>query len=676
MKLAYRPDIDGLRAIAVLLVIFFHLGFSTFSGGFIGVDVFFVISGFLITSIIYTDVSAGQFSFKTFYRKRMKRILPPFYLVCLVSLIAGLAIFTPQDLIDLGKHTRYAAGFISNIFLLKNAGYFAPESETLPLLHTWSLSIEEQFYLIWPALLILVQKKLKAPALLAGILVLSILSLTYSQYMLGKDIDQAYYQIQSRAWELLIGASLALFLLQGVHTKVSLLRKPIVNELFGAIGLFLIFYPALTLTDSSSFPGINALFPCLGTVLVIFSGCQHQGAIAKLLSTRAFVFLGLLSYSLYLWHWPIIAFTHYLIDEFTSLHAWLCIFATIAASIMSYYLIEKPLRFNHLNKFGWVLVCYLIIPICLFIFAAKLIKQHDGFPERLSAKVITQTEAVFSKYKAPLSGRENFPNIIDKVAIGPVPSKVSEIDAILWGDSHAMHMYALFDEIGTFHDIHFVASSDSACAPLPGSVQLRYGRVRDKGCQERNEATLNFILTSDIQYVVLSARWSLHYETTRYGGEKGASVFLGDGSGTEESIENTQRVFRQSLDRLIGTLQQHNKQIILVQQIPSYKRNIANCLMKKSQHPSLHSGDCTISIEEVNERQGAYRQFFSELKTKYTNLEVLSFDQTLCTEQKCFAQIDDIPLYKDQDHLNPVGARIIASKWLAVNKQNLFKQQD
>ena len=303
--LKHRKDIDGLRAIAVLSVILFHMNPNWLPGGFLGVDIFFVISGFLITKIIHSQVTTNSFNFYDFYTRRMKRILPAFFTVVLSCLVIGYFLLIPYDYDKLGKSALSTVFFISNIYFARAAGGYFETNDTLPLLHTWSLSVEEQYYFIWPIILMILLKfGIKQKALILLLSVVALISFAGATVLAITDTPLAkwnYYMLPSRVGELLIGSMLALLLNYGYQ-----LRNKNVWSLAGALLILISF----VLVDGHSvFPGINALWACLGTAFILASAPNN--IVNRALSIKPLTYIGLISYSLYLWHWPILAFIRY-----------------------------------------------------------------------------------------------------------------------------------------------------------------------------------------------------------------------------------------------------------------------------------------------------------------------------------------------------------------------------
>jgi peptidoglycan/LPS O-acetylase OafA/YrhL len=342
MDIKYRPEIDGLRAIAVLAVVFYHAdyglnGNELFSGGYIGVDIFFVISGYLITSIIYKGLKQGDFSFARFYERRVRRILPALFTVLLTCLVFAIIFLIPWQLSDFAMSALASLFFVSNIYFWKESGYFAPATDELPLLHTWSLAIEEQFYILFPICLLLVWKYLPRYLLVTMIVALS-LSFLFAESVTAKEPEYSFYLLNTRMWELLSGAILA---------KLELDRgrnNPAVLELImPLLGLLLIGFAIFNFDSNSLHPGYITIIPILGAMLMIWY-CKPGGWLTDKLSYRPVVFTGLISYSLYLWHFPIFAFSNIINLSLNNLHRTAFIAISVLLSLLSYHFIEQPFR--------------------------------------------------------------------------------------------------------------------------------------------------------------------------------------------------------------------------------------------------------------------------------------------------------------------------------------------
>ncbi|NTU54173.1 MAG: acyltransferase, partial [Chlorobiaceae bacterium] len=338
MELKYRSDIDGLRAIAVLSVLFFHTEVPGFSGGYVGVDVFFVISGFLITNIILKDIQEGRFSVARFYERRIRRIFPALFPVIFFVLVFGILFYYPSAMRDLGMSINTTTLFSSNIYFLRQSGYFDAAVIVKPLLHTWSLAVEEQFYIVFPLLLMFISRFLRGKYF-PWLIVIFVLSFLGNIYFIKLKPDMVFYMMPTRAWELITGSMLAF----GVF---PVLLANWQKNLLSFSGIAMIMYSAIFYDSSTLFPGYAALLPVMGSGLVIYSGIgEGNYALYRILSFRPLVFIGLISYSLYLWHWSLVTFVKYIIfDQFNWIASLLIIIVSLVFAVLSWRYIEKPFR--------------------------------------------------------------------------------------------------------------------------------------------------------------------------------------------------------------------------------------------------------------------------------------------------------------------------------------------
>ncbi|MFT3896014.1 MAG: acyltransferase [Anaerolineales bacterium] len=375
-KLSYRSDIDGLRAVAVLSVVFYHAGMKLFSGGYVGVDVFFVISGFLITTIIVREIEAGEFSIIKFYERRIRRIYPALYTTLLFILIAAYFLYNPEVFAQACKSILATIGFVSNILFWTQSGYFAAPATLTPLLHTWSLAVEEQFYIFFPLLVLLIMRYARK-WLKVSLGILALLSFFLSLYYIKQDASAAFYFPHLRAWELLIGGLLSINV---VPVKIhSTLRHTL-----SIIGLGMIIVSILSYSENTSFPGASALLPTLGSALIIYSGMGGESLVGKILSWSPFVFIGKISYSFYLWHWPVIIFGRYfLIQNPTSLQMFLLVAASFLFSAFSWLVVERPFRSRSFLPAPKIFVfAGSVMAVALLISGVSYLEQ--GLPGRFS----------------------------------------------------------------------------------------------------------------------------------------------------------------------------------------------------------------------------------------------------------------------------------------------------
>ena len=368
---SYRPDIDGLRAVAVLAVVLYHAFPTLLRGGFVGVDIFFVISGFLISKHIWEDLAAGRFSIKTFYARRVRRIFPALGLVLLSCLAMGWVILTPGEYEQLGKHITGGAGFVSNIISWKEAGYFDSAADTKPLLHLWSLGIEEQFYIAWPLILVFLwHRPHHAPWMLPSLLGVSLL---YSVWLVQHDAVADFYSPFTRFWELALGAMLA-------HQAARRFRmNDMTRDILSLCGLGLIFAAIWILNSRDAFPGAWALLPTLGAACLIMAG-ERAWLNRRLLARPAMVWVGLISYPLYLWHWPLLSFARIMESSTPSpaLRIGLLFAATVLAWL-TFQWIERPLRSRPRSKKVIWMLCLSVFVVAM---AGEAVRKFDGIKSR------------------------------------------------------------------------------------------------------------------------------------------------------------------------------------------------------------------------------------------------------------------------------------------------------
>ncbi len=374
----YRREIDGLRALAVVPVILFHAGFPSFDGGFVGVDIFFVISGYLITSLIIVDLKEEKFSLFKFYERRVRRLLPALFFVLLICLPFAWLLLLPSDLNNFAKSLIAVPTLTSNILFWRSSGYFGSESELKPLIHTWSLAVEEQFYLFFPVLVLLVWRKKNNSILFSILLALAILSFSLGQYF---SIDRpffAFYLLPTRAWELFIGSLLAMYYSRNDRLKLGMPTL----EILSIVGLFGIGFSVFYFSKQTATPSFFTLIPTLSTALLIYSASQSN-LVGKLLSTRPLVGIGLISYSAYLWHQPLFAFLKYSFDSRNEILYISIVFLSFYLAFISWKYIETPFRRG--NKFSrQIIFKSSIVASFFFIIVGISGVMTNGFSQRFS----------------------------------------------------------------------------------------------------------------------------------------------------------------------------------------------------------------------------------------------------------------------------------------------------
>ncbi len=419
----YRAEIDGLRALAVLPVVFFHAGISTFSGGYIGVDVFFVISGYLITTIIINELQLGQFSLARFYERRARRILPALVTVAVVCLPFAWLWLLPRDMKDFAESVMAVATFSSNILFWQESGYFDTAAELKPLLHTWSLAVEEQYYILFPLLLMLLWT-LNRALLVPALLLLFGLSLAVAQWGAYYKPPAAFFLLPTRGWELLLGGFCAVYLQKPRD------HPPLLNQVGGILGLGLISWAVIQFDHTTPTPSLYTALPCLGTALIIL--CARANTFAgALLSAKPLVGIGLISYSAYLWHQPLLVFTRY---KFTAAQyqdwLWFNIFATFILAYLSWKFIENPARGKSVFKNRRQVFIASGVALALLLAAGAALRANQGMMQRYPE----QTQRIFAQYgTATVYGAAHF----NRHELKPFTARDSQRKVLLIGDSMA-----------------------------------------------------------------------------------------------------------------------------------------------------------------------------------------------------------------------------------------------
>lgn len=464
----YRPEIDGLRALAVLPVIFFHAGFDLFSGGFIGVDIFFVISGYLISTIIINEVVNNKFSLITFYERRCRRILPALFFIILTCLPFAWFWLPPSELESFGGSILAVSLFVSNIFFWLESGYFDAAVELKPLIHTWSLGVEEQFYILFPIFLIFVWRFGIRNIILIFISIF-FASLILSHWAAYNKPSANFYWLPSRAWELLIGVLAAFFVM---HKKLT--SKPIC-EFLSLLGISMIAYSILTFDSNTPLPSLFALIPTLGTVFIIISTNEYT-IISKLLSKKIFVGLGLISYSLYLWHQPIFAFTrHTSLDEISLGHSFFLILLSLILAFISWKWVESPFRRKDLTSKKFIF-SFSISGILFFLMIGLFISSTNGLKdyklkyefndsERMNYSIISNSTGYDLYDFMQSKDCHMWVPVTDNLVKQQVDKCFREHGSpiIILGDSHAMNIYNIFSKSNRYRFL--IGISQGGCRP-------------------------------------------------------------------------------------------------------------------------------------------------------------------------------------------------------------------
>lgn len=640
---AYRRDIDGLRAVAVLPVLLFHAGIPGFSGGFVGVDIFFVISGYLIAGIILREIGEGRFSLAKFYQRRARRILPAYLFVMGATFVASYFILFPEDFRDFGQSLVASALFVSNLlFVLESEMYFA--TATKPLLHTWSLSVEEQFYLLCPLFLLFVTRLRKSPAKALAAVVLA--SLALSIWASKTNPASAFFQLQYRAWELGMGALLAASHAPAITNRAG-------REALALVGLGLIVFAVTTFDETTAFPGMAALAPVLGTAAIIQAGKAGSPLVNRLLSLQLFVFIGLISYSLYLWHWPVFELYRYATDDFLSPLAIAGLIALVfALSVLSWLLIERPFRRwtpgRDPERAEWPTLRRAALALSGIAALGIGLGMSQGwwwrYPPEVKAMHEVARSVELDNCLATLEWTPEEPCVLG--ADGPVRTAV-------WGDSHALSLLPGIVEAADKAGERFVFYGFGGCPPLLGIE-----RYSDKGhhCAAFNSESFDAILANEgIENVVIAARFSAYVEGENYGvSEYRLPRPVMVEAGKIAQGEQSATILR-GLRLTLGKLNEAGLDIVVVYPIPEIGQDVPRRLGRMM----MRGEPMESFVLPVSAFDARTRKANAVLDAGANGLDHVRIRpaELLCDETHCRVVQDDIPLYKDDDHLSDYGSR-------------------
>lgn len=623
-----RPEIDGLRAVAIIPVLLYH-GHLGLRGGFVGVDVFFVISGYLITALLLNSVEGGRFSMFDFWERRIRRIFPPLALVLLASLVAGWLLLLPHDLKMLGESIAAQALLLSNVLFSLQSGYFAEANEFTPLLHTWSLAIEEQFYLFWP-LLLAALARLGRPRLGRVVLWLGLASFGLNLYLTPRFPEAAFYLLPGRTWELLVGAYLAI---APPPSPKAGWRK----EALSAAGLVAVLSAMVFYGPETVFPGAAAAVPCLGTALVIWTNGASLSAVGRLLALRPLVFVGWISYSLYLWHWPLLAFGKYYLEYYASTpmglgHRLGLLALALALAAATWKGIETPCRKGRILRDRKRLFAFALVLTAAFCLAGLAIYRTGGFPSRVSPEV--------QRADGPRRELSLLPNVTleqarrgELVELG-IGDPEQPVGLLLWGDSHAAALIPVFDALCKERRIRARAAVHYLTPPVLEPAAEGRADQGETPAAAFNSAVMDFVRVRKIQDVVLAAHWN------RY-------LAAADGSAKLESdLQNT-----------IQRLRETGVRIWIVMQVPEQRFDVPRALAG-TLRLGRDADRIGVPLQMQESRAAAQRRLFARLRQP--GVEVL--DATPCFVNPfglCAAVADGQAMYGDKSHLTAQGAMIL-----------------
>lgn len=631
----YRPDVDGLRAVAVLAVVFYHLGIEKFPNGYVGVDIFYVISGYLITSLLARDLAEGKFSLVSFYERRMRRIFPALFTVLFFSIVAAAVLLDTQEMTAFGKSLLTTTLFISNFYFWHSAmpqGYFDTEVRSPVLLHTWSLSVEEQFYLLFP-LTLYVLFRWARKSLAAWLFLLGVLSFGLNLWTTQHKPVIAFYWSIPRAWELLAGALLAV-------RALPLLRGRILREIAALLGLAMVLIAVSLPIQGIQFPGWFVLLPCLGTCLVIYAGEAGPSLVAKTLSFRPIVFVGVISYSLYLWHWPLIVFSRHLPFRL-SFHEEIAVVlvGSVAAAFLSFEFVERPFRgsgsrFSRRQIFAFG---FATSAVCAAL-GWTAYRTH-GLPVRYDARTSQLMAANLQRiddYEACSNWKSVIHSLNDvkSCTLGEqLPHKV-----LFWGDSHTEQLYPAVKELFNRGDTqnHGVVTAFADGCPPDEHINTTDGIYY---CDARAKFAILRAEKDDIDTVFIGfAVWWRNSNDAFCLAVEGKCVKLLSGDDLAQRFEA-------DLSDEIGVLKDHGKRVIICLPFPAYMERIPELAISNAVFGRFDLSESPTEIDSP--------LFREEIRAVALRAGADVFDprETLCPGGHCITEIDGVSIYKDSHHI-------------------------
>ncbi len=635
-SIQYRPDIDGLRALSVMSVVVFHGGFGFLSGGFIGVDVFFVISGYLITTILLKDYDDQTFSIVNFYERRIRRILPALLLVIFASSIGAAFILAPLDFSIFSKSANATLLFLSNFFFSSQAGYFMPAANTMPLLHTWSLGVEEQFYGVAPFAILLIRKYVwDRRALIISALFL--ISLSLSVYGVQNEMPWAFYLPHSRAFELMCGVSLALGVIP--HFKTQFARQAL-----SLLGLSLILIALLFLRAESPFPGFAALLPSIGALLILKTGRLGDTTISKLLSLTPLTFIGKISYPLYLWHWPLLSFFEYRFGEaLTSWHRLGLIGLAAILSIITYYFVEKPVQNNRRLFPRKTIFTAGVLITAIFLVFGEFVIRSEGLPSRLSPEAASVALEISKEFKQGHSCGVDESN--DPKSCFPETADAKNISFVLWGDSHAGVIAPMILDLAATQGLKGKVMIGGGCMPAFGLEKLGW---RFKKCALIAKSVRALLEDQTITHVILAARWALYAE-----GEASLNEMnITPKKFSTISKADNQRLFAEMLNEDVKAIRAAGKKVTIIGPTPELEMDLHSETIKAAMQGRTNT--YVLERAKFDARQAFVLKTLKELET-IEGVRIVYPHEQLCSQAQCMTKEGNALLYIDDDHLSPTG---------------------
>jgi peptidoglycan/LPS O-acetylase OafA/YrhL len=641
--LKFRPDIDGLRALAIGAVLLFHFDLLGARGGFAGVDMFFVVSGYLMTGML-SRATPSLSTVAAFYRRRFWRIVPAYYVTIALTLAVGTIVLLPVDAERLGMSAVAAVAFVPNFFFSAGVGYFDTAAIYKPLLHTWSLGVEAQFYLVWPVLVVALMR-LRPSMRTTAYVAIVFISLIFCQIFAIADPKVAFFSLPARLWQFGLGA---------LAIEAQRLRflppRSRVPSILRAAACVAIFVTPWLVGEGDAWPAPSALPICLATAILLWLGDEPASLTSRFLSSRPMTFVGRISYSLYLVHWPVIVFVTYgFFPQAPLALRVLLLIACVPLATALYHWIEAPMRLYGRPAAlpRWHVAMLAFVPAAALVGGYGLHLEPARFQSwPPTAETAPWPNLVCTPWQSTEAAR---PYCLLGTATN-VPH------SFLWGDSHAEHLLPGFAALLAHQHESMVVAAKDACPPIAGVLRVSNAFQRRQDCLRDNESALATArATTSITTVIIAARWAYYAQTTRFGGEKGSRSFLITPASAELSTARSQRLFGNSLESEIDELLQAGKHVVLVAQVPEMGFDAWRCVAMKG------GANCDLPRTIVAARQDYVDNVFHRLAEK-PGVKIVDPKDVLCDAALCRATLDGVSAYRDDNHLGAAASRRIVEQ--------------
>lgn len=667
--MTYLSHVDGLRALAIAAVVGFHAFPALVPGGFVGVDVFFVISGFLITRLIHAEMQEETFSFARFFERRARRLLPAaIACFCVVTVLAALVLL-PDAFHYHGRSLLAALFMYANIFFYRTGGYFSAPAQEKTLLHTWSLAVEDQFYLTWPLALFVMSRffSLRTIVFIAGAVGLA--SLAYAQVAMLKDSEFAFFVLPTRAWELLLGAGLAL-------VAPSLRLSSSSAEALGLAGLGAVVASCAMLRSDGDFPGLAALPACLGTAAIIASGLSGNTSVSRVFSLSAVVFLGLISYSLYLWHWPLIALASYRLERApNAIEASAIVAASFAIAILSWRYVEKPFRkpLEKSHSFGLGAIdrrfaAGALVGVLVLAGAALAIKRERGFPARYTAEVRQVLDQMVSgnPYRGSCDNHWNIFANDEECNFGVKRGQGEGYDVAIFGDSMADHWVPLVAAYAGEAKLSGRQVTNGGCALLFGVTIPAKPASKALECSRYQEEAQEFVERNPkLKLAIISGYWEKWLARIETGGD--TLIHLDPVQAS--NVERRSPAFDKVLDQTLEVFTSRGIKVLLIGQVPVFEVLPVRCIVA-AVGAGIDANRCGMERKNVMADLAMSSAALARVAARHPNVSVYYPFDNLCGSETCTPVIDRVLIYRNGGHINRYGAEFLRQyvKFPALNR--------